>query len=201
MDAALFYNDYNDMQVFVLVNPPASEQGAPPVNTLDNAKHAHTEGIEAQIVANPINPLTLSLQMGWLETKLDEYISNRAPDTPDYSGNQLPNSPHFSLAGLADYKLPIGPGVVDLQFSVTYKSHQFFDVVNDPYITQKEYWLENFRIAYQPAHAKWEIAAFGRNLSDEKYFMDKFDLTSPFGFIQGITGTPRTFGGEINYRF
>ncbi|MEO8927074.1 MAG: hypothetical protein ABI306_07905 [Caulobacteraceae bacterium] len=40
-----------------------------------------------------------------------------------------------------------------------------------------------------------------RNLSDRKYFLDEFDLTSPFGFIQGIVGTPRSFGAEVNYRF
>ena len=32
-------------------------------------------------------------------------------------------------------------------------------------------------------------------------YLDKFDLTSPFGFIQGIIGTPRTYGLEANYRF
>jgi outer membrane receptor protein involved in Fe transport len=40
-----------------------------------------------------------------------------------------------------------------------------------------------------------------RNLSDQKYFLDEFDLSNPFGFIQGIVGTPRTFGGEVNFRF
>jgi hypothetical protein len=28
-----------------------------------------------------------------------------------------------------------------------------------------------------------------------------FNGTSPFGFIQYIVGTPRWFGGEVNYRF
>jgi len=40
-----------------------------------------------------------------------------------------------------------------------------------------------------------------RNLSNKDYYLDKFDLTSPFGFIQGIIGTPRTYGLEANYRF
>ena len=48
----------------------------------------------------------------------------------DLSGNQLPISPHFSLAGLIDYKVPVGAGALDLQFSASYKSHQFFDTIN-----------------------------------------------------------------------
>ena len=135
-----------------------------------------------------------------LDTKLDEFVSHVDPNQPDFSGNQLPNSPHFSLAGLVDYKVPVGPGALDLQFSVTYKGHQFFDTSNDLYTTQDGYWLENARIAYSPAGAHWEVAGYIRNLSDQKYYLDAFDLTF-VGFIQGIVGTPRTFGAEINYRF
>jgi iron complex outermembrane receptor protein len=200
-DAAYFYNDYNDLQVFVLVNPPPSEQGALPVNVLDNAKKAHTEGVEAQITARPMQPLTISAQFGFLDTRLDNYVSARATGTPDFTGNQLPSSPHFSMSGLIDYKVPLPRGGLDLQFSASYKSHQFFDSSNDPYITQGGYWIENARVGYTLPNPKWEVAAFVRNLANAHYFLDKFNLTSPFGFIQGITGTPRFVGGEINYRF
>ena len=200
-DAAYFYNQYDDLQVFVLVNPPAGDISALPVNVLDNAKSAHTEGVEAQIVARPLPPLTASVQMGFLDTRLDNYVANRAPGTPDYSGNQLPSSPHFSMSAMLDYKLPVGPGIADFQFSASYKSHQFFDTTNDPYITQDGYWIENLRLGYSPTGSRWEVAAFVHNLANTQYYLDKFDLTSPFGFIQGITGTPRFVGGEVNYRF
>jgi iron complex outermembrane receptor protein len=201
-DAAAFYNQYDDLQVFVLVNPPVGDvPGAAPVNVLDNAKAAHTEGVEAQMTARPIPPLTASVQLGFLETRLDNYVADRAPGTPDYSGNELPNSPHFSMSAMLDYKLPVGPGVADFQFSASYKSHQFFDTTNDPYITQAGYWIENIRVGYTLPGTKWEVAAFVRNLTNTEYYLDKFDLTSPFGFIQGITGTPRFIGGEVDYRF
>jgi iron complex outermembrane receptor protein len=201
-DAAAFYNQYNDMQVFVLVNPPAGDPpGSLPVNVLDNAKSAHTEGIEAQMVARPISPLTASVQVGLLTTRLDTFVADRAPGTPDYSGNQLPNSPRFSMSGMLDYKVPLPKGALDLQFSANYKSHQFFDTTNDPYITQGGYWIENVRAGYSWHDGKWEVAAWVRNLSNTEYYADKFDLSSPFGFIQGIVGTPRMFGAEINVKY
>ena len=199
-DAAAFYNDYTNMQVFTLVPPPPGGSGLP-VNVLTNARAAHTEGLEAQMVARPTSALTASVQLGWLETRLDQFVSHADPAQPDYSGRQLPDAPHFSLASLIDYKIPLAENALDLQFSVTYKSHQFFDTSNDPYTTQAGYWLENVRIAYAFDHSKWEIAGYVRNLSDRKYLIDAFDLTSPFGLIQGITGVPRTFGAELNYRF
>jgi iron complex outermembrane receptor protein len=195
-DAATFYNDYRDMQVFTLVT---SGLGVP-VNVLTNAPKAHTDGIEAQVVAKPFQGLTASVQVGILDTKLDKFVSHVDPAQPDFSGKELPNSPHFSLAGLIDYKVPVGQGALDFQLSATYKSHQFFDTANDPYITQSGYWLENARIVYTAPGSHWEVAGYVRNLSDRKYLLDAFDL-SFVGFIQGIVGTPRTFGAEVNYRY
>lgn len=200
LDLAAFYNDYKNMQVFVLV-PPVSGGTGLPVNVLDNARKAHTEGVDAQLTLRPISGLTANFNLGLLETRLDSFVANVDPSQPNYSGNQLPLSPRASFAGLIDYKVPAPGGTVDLQFSATYKSHQFFDISNDPYTTQDGYWLENARVAYGFDNGRWEVAAFVRNLANQKYFLDEFDLTNPFGFIQGIEGMPRSVGVELNFRY
>ena len=200
LDLAAFYNDYKNMQVFVLV-PPVAGGGGLPVNVLDNARRAHTEGLDLAATARPLSPLTLSAQVGVLETRLDSYVSNRDPSQPDYSGNQLPLSPHLSASLMLDYRLPLGEGVLDLQASANYKGHAFFDISDNPYLQQEAYWLENLRLAYAFAHRRLEVAVYVHNLSDEAYYVDKFDLSSPFGFIQGVVGMPRTVGIEVNLRY
>ncbi len=196
LDVAAFYNDYQNMQVFVLV-----PLGNLPVNVLDNAKSAHTDGVDAEVIARPFSGLTATFNLGLLDTKLDSFVANRDPSQPDYSGNQLPLAPHVTFSGLLDYKAPLGNGAaLDFQFNANYKSHQFFDISNDPYTTQAGYWIENARVAYQFDNDRWEVAAFVRNLSDQKYLLDAFDL-SFVGFIQGIVGTPRSFGVEANMHF
>ncbi len=196
LDAAGFYNDYRDMQVFVLVNT-----GGLPVNVLDNAKKAHTEGVEFQATAEPFSNFTANLDFGWLETRLDSFVANVDPTQPNYSGKQLPLSPHLSATTTLDYRIPIASDALDLQFSASYKGHQYFDVSNDPYTTQSPYWLENVRVAYDLGDTGWEFAGYVHNLSDQHYFVDMFDLTSPFGFLQGIEGMPRMYGFEVNYKF
>jgi iron complex outermembrane receptor protein len=199
-DIAAFYNQYDDMQVFVLVPPVPGGTGTP-VTVLDNARKAHTEGIDAELIARPISGLTTTFNLGLLETRLDQFVANVDPSQPNYSGNQLPLSPHISAAILLDYKIPRGENAVDLQFGANYKSHVFFDVSNDPYTTQSAYWLENVRIAYQVKDDCWEVAGYVHNLSNKEYFVDSTDLTAPFGFVEGVVGTPRTFGIEANFRF
>jgi len=197
-DAAVFYNDYRDMQVFVLV--PGVDGGLP-INVLDNAKKAHTDGVDVTLTVKPISAFTVAVQAGVLQTRLDQYVSNRDPSQPDYSGNQLPLAPHVSGSIVLDYNIPLPSGALDLQANANYKGHVFFDVSNDPYIVQSGYWLENMRLAYTFDGGHWEAAAFVHNLADKEYYSDKFDLSSPFGFIQGIVGVPRTIGAEVNWRY
>jgi iron complex outermembrane recepter protein len=199
-DAAAFYNDYHDMQVFVLVPPVAGGSGLP-INVLDNAKKAHTDGVDLTLTVKPISAFTVTVQAGVLQTKLDQYRSKRDPSLPDYSGNQLPLAPHVSGSIMLDYKIPLLSGALDLQANANYKGHVFFDVANDPFIDQSGYWLENMRLAYTFSGGHWEAAAYVHNLSDKQYYNDKFDLSSPFGFIQGIVGVPRTLGAEVNWRY
>jgi iron complex outermembrane receptor protein len=187
LDASLFYSDYRNEQVFVLV--PLGPLVA--VNDLVNAKKAHMEGADVEVVVKPIDSFTLTANLGLLDAQID---------SSEYPRHQLPLSPHVTLSTMADYKLPLAGGTLDMQFSANFKSHQFFDVINNPILSQNSYWLENARVGYSFDDDQWEVAAFARNLSGQKYYIDIFDL-SFLGFYQGIMGQPRTYGAEVNYRF
>ncbi len=198
VNGSLFYNDYRNEQVFILV--PIAPLVA--INILTNAKKAHMMGADLEVIGKPIDNLTLSATLGLLQSKIDsnEPIGGSAPNLIFDHGHQLPLSPHVTLSTYADYKTPVWDGTLDLQFSANYKSHQFFDLINSPFLTQRAYWLENARIGYTFDDNQWEVAGFVRNLSGQKYFLDIFDL-SFVGFYQGIFGPPRTYGAEVNYHF
>jgi outer membrane receptor protein involved in Fe transport len=56
-------------------------------------------------------------------------------------------------------------------------------------------------MAYQFASDRYEVAAYVRNIANKEYYVDKFDLTAPFGFMEGVVGTPRFFGIEFTGHF
>jgi outer membrane receptor protein involved in Fe transport len=64
-NAALFYNDYRDMQLFALVPSPIG-----PLNLAANAEKARTYGADIDLTVRPVRNLTLSAQVGLLNTKL-----------------------------------------------------------------------------------------------------------------------------------
>lgn len=198
-DISAFYNDYRNQQVFSLVPPPTG--GITPVATLDNARKAHTQGIDAQISVRPVPQLTLTANLGLLKARLDEFVSSRDPSQPDHSGNRLANAPKVSTTLLADWRQPVGAGTLNVQVNGNYRSKQFFDVSNNPYAVQNGYWLVNARLGFGIEDQHWEVAGFVRNLTKKRYFVSLYDFSDPFGFVQGVVGTPRIFGVEANMRF
>ncbi|MGC1303943.1 MAG: TonB-dependent receptor [Caulobacteraceae bacterium] len=190
---SVFYTDYTNMQVFALVPSPDG-----PLNSLTSAKAAHNVGADIELKAQPIANLTLTANVGLLDTRIDRDVA-LVPGSASLQGLQLAFSPHESAFLLAEYKIPIGENALHLQFDASYKSHQFYDSTNDPYIAQAAYWLEDIRVSYD--FGKFEVAAYVKNLSNKNYWNDAFNLTSPFGFIQTVNGAPRWIGGEINYKF
>jgi iron complex outermembrane receptor protein len=50
------------------------------------------------------------------------------------------------------------------------------------------------------AGSKWEVAAWGRNLTDKFYLTSAADLQS-IGFDYRHRGVPRTYGVDATYRF
>ena len=65
-NAALFFQKYEDLQVFVLEN---SNLTGTPLAKLINANDAEIYGLEAEINARPIPGLDIRTQFGWLESK------------------------------------------------------------------------------------------------------------------------------------
>ena len=46
-----------------------------------------------------------------------------------------------------------------------------------------------------------QIALFGNNLTDKAYMIYAQNLVPYFGLVSAVYGQPRSFGGEISYRF
>lgn len=113
------------------------------------------------------------------------------PEVGSYvvSSSPLPRSPKTSgnLSYSHTFGLPSGATIV-AQPSL-YMTSSFYDnPVEYGYSFQPGYATENFSLTYKSADAKWSLALWGRNLSDEAV---KIQLNP------AIIGEPRTFGFTV----
>ncbi len=203
-NAAVFDYTYHDLQIYNLIASPLSTQGlVAPLSVLANAPKAFIRGAEFEFDAAPIEHLTTSISLSFLDAKLGQYVAGAGtPSAENETGNQLPNAPKFNALFGADYALPLARGdVVELSASASYRAHQFFESNNNPLVAQNGYWLLDARLSYTSPNKKWDVAVLGKNLTNQQYLNFSNDLTSGLGFLEEIVGPPRYVGGELVYRY
>ncbi len=203
-NASIFNYTYHDLQIYNLIQSPLSTGSLVlPLTVLTNAPKAFIRGAEFELDASPIEHLTTSVALSFLDARLGQFVSGAGtPDAQNFTGNQLPNAPKFNAIFGADYALPLSRGdVVELSGSAAYKAHQFFESNNNPLVAQNGYWLLDARLSYTSPNKRWDVAVLGKNLTGQQYLNFANDLTSGLGLIEEIVGPPRYVGGELVYRY
>ncbi|MBC2667840.1 TonB-dependent receptor [Novosphingobium piscinae] len=189
VNAAAFYTDYRDLQVSALVG--AAFQ-------IRNAAAAKIQGFELEVTAKPISAIELNLGAGYTDATYDDF-PGCAPAT-NCAGNRLPFVPKLSLNGGAQARVPVGNGELTLRGDLSWRSSIFYEAANVADGRLPGYMLVNGRVAYAFADDRITIAAFGRNLFDNRYRDFSFFL-APFNQRMVRWAPPRTYGLEISTRF
>src|SRR3546814_9065656 len=73
---------------------------------------------------------------------------------------------------------PLGDGTLSLRTDVSWRDSVFFKPNNNPLFSGNATTLVNGRVAWQPGSEAWEIALYGRNLTDERYVSRSEEHTS-----------------------
>lgn len=72
--------------------------------------------------------------------------------------------------------------------------------LNDPLIASDAHWIYNARVALTPSEGPWELALWGRNLSDELYVVQGLNVAQ-LGYGNRNYNAPRTYGVSLRYQF
>jgi len=188
---AAFYYDYQDLQVYTLLL-----RGAITVQNFTNASNARIYGAEAEFSITPLDRLDLSISGAWLDATYQDFHSVGQ----DYSGNDLPNSPHTSLTAALRYEIPLLGGALALQTDATYRSKVFYDTRNVERLSDPSRTFVNARIGWTTADQHLEFGIWGRNLFDETHISDIIPIEG-LGFDLFSVGPPRTAGVYARYNY
>ena len=194
-NATLFTMQFQDFQVFQFL---LNSQGQVAL-ALTNAAEATSEGIEIETNWFPTDRLELTFNATWLNAEYDKFENPGDPSLPPFTGNKLSFAPEWKSYLSAQYTLPIG-NAGDLRFfaDYSYVDESFSDPSNDPSSFRMDsYSLVNARISWIARSERWEIAAWGQNLGDEKY--NRINNRNFLQFNRTIWGAPRTYGVSFNW--
>ncbi len=185
----VYYQKYDGFQVSV-IQPNGT-------SLTQSAGTASNLGVEAEVNVRPASWLSVFANAGYIDGGIDENNSF----APQFSGARFRLQPEWQAAAGFTVDAPLGGGIrVFLTPSVTYRSRIFFEVPNNPLISQGPVTLFNARGGVSFADERFEIAGFIRNAGDEDYLLDAGNTGGAFGIPTFIPAEPRFYGIQLTAR-
>ena len=214
VEAAVYYYDATDPQVVAV--EPLSLISA---NFLINADDSTMQGGEVQLRALAADWLELSFGAAYIDSEYGNLVTSVAgtgtgspyPDNApvfgstlvDLTGNRIPNTPELSINSSATVEWPVNDGWRFIgQLDFLWEDDIPRDLRASPALFTEAHIDVDLRLAVRSADDKWDAAFWVRNLTDEEYLTEAYEVLG-FGFYiaAGNYSYPRTFGLELTRRF
>jgi iron complex outermembrane receptor protein len=222
LNISAFHTKYKNKQEDVVFPDPV----AVTVTLVENASSATIKGLELEAKAIPVTGLTIGGNFAYLDAKYDNWIvpglGNPAYNV-DKSNFALRRAPKYSFALNGMYEYPVGPGKLVLTTSYTWKDTYYVTANTlsasswaDQPGKNKSYGLLDASINYETD--SWKFSFFGKNLTNSTYWLHVLDVGTSYNGTSSTNGTPvvipgaglfsfgtinapRTWGGEIQFKF
>ena len=190
LNATAFYMDYSDLQVVRFGPVPGSDFGT---FVTTNLGSADIYGLEVEATWYLSDSFKIDAFYAYLDTEGQGLIINGT----DYSGKPLLGAPENSYNIRASYTNSYSFGDVDASLTYAYEDEAGRDYTND-LIKVDDRGLLDARVAWSTNDGAYEVALWGKNLTEEDYISHMY-VIGPGGI--GVWGAPRTYGvtGTINF--
>ncbi len=198
-NAALFYNDYQDLQVTSFGADPVSGTF---VSLFTNAAKARTQGAELELIARPAAGLTLNAALGYLDAKYEEFNTLVAGVVTDVSDRELVNAPEWSGSLGLTYERRVSPWLLGtVHVDGAYRGKTYTEITASEVLAQDSYPLANAFVSVRTDDDRWELRAGARNLTDEKVRVQGFNLSEFPGYQLAFYSARRTWTLHVAYRY
>jgi len=200
LNGAIFYYDYQDIQLFSLASTPSGGIS----QFITNAKGGRLYGLELEAEAIITPEFTIGLGLGLLDSKYeDPTLALIGYDGESFAANGNPfiSAPKTDVKAFADYEIPAGDYLVSLHADGSYTSRRNFDITARPGVSGGAYTLVNAKISVGPSDESWNLSIWGKNLFNESYTSFVADLSGSGGFYETFYGAPRQYGLQAKLRF
>lgn len=195
IDVSAFHYDYSDLQLAQIVD------GLPATS---NAGSSDVDGVELAFAIKPTSALTITAALAYLDARFNEVIENDTLTGQPVSleGNRLPGSSKYSSNLTAEYVVPIGDDALSLYGEWNWRDRLYFTEFNSEQVSQEAVSTLNAAARYSFNGGKWYAELYGKNLTDELTWSQKWITGAGYGSpVIGNLDPPRTYGITLRYSF
>jgi iron complex outermembrane receptor protein len=196
LNMSAYFNQWNNFQ-----NRGVSLINGNLTSTLITAGDAEITGFEADLLWLPTDGLEIALGANLMDAEVVRGIVDPGTGEEVNRGNKLQNSPDLTLNGRVAYRWPVAGNLeASIQGDFSWQDDVLFNVDNNPFHAQDSYSLYGARASIGAADGRWELSVWSRNLGDEDYRVEVFDIFD-LGSSLFIYGEPRTSGLTFRYNY
>lgn len=200
VNAAAFSTKYSDIQLNYQV-------GTSP--TIANVGDARIKGFEVEIVAVPIDALTINASVGHLDasyTRLDPAVAVTSGPIAGFQagalvGGPLPKTPSWKFNISPRLELPIGNGgKVVVLGDWTHTTKIWNNVERVIALLRPSTDIFNASIGYTDPSDRYSLTLGGTNLTDERYVQSGNSIAAS-GVVSGVYSRPREYYLRLGVNF
>jgi len=196
VNGSVFYYRYRDKQLRGAFEDP----NFGPLEALVSIPKSHVFGAEAQLVARPIEGLTLDTSVTWLHSEIDRFVGvDGLAQVGDQAGTPFPFAPEWQSATNLDYEFPMTEawrGFVG--GSLTYRSRTWAGVGAPAPLRIGGYALLDLRAGVESADGRRRAWIWGRNVTNAYTWSNVFLNAN---VLARFVGQPATYGVSVSGRF
>jgi iron complex outermembrane receptor protein len=183
-----------------------------------NADKAKAYGVEAELDLHPVENFALSLGGSWLHTEIHDQAALAQvcvlggmivctvedptvviPGRGTFAridGNRLPNAPEYNLNVAARYDIPTGnDGKFFVSTDWNLQGFTSFVLYDTTEFTSDGNFEGGLKIGYEGGNGDWEVAAFARNITNEKNLKGVIE-----NYMAAVFNDPRIIGVSFSTR-
>jgi iron complex outermembrane receptor protein len=209
-NVALFYSDYQDMQIPGSVAIDTNKDGINDsfVGTVTNAAKSTIKGIEVEGNLLLSEAWSIQFATSLLDAKIDEWLVNNVNVA---SLRKVQNTPESMAFVAINYTTDVSGGVLNASANASYRGSVVQFEVPNPLIDQGSVTLLNASLYWTSASGQLSLGLHGKNLTDEDvktagycFGVASTGCPSALGIENNVSvfyGAPRTIAASIEYRF
>ncbi|MBN7798012.1 TonB-dependent receptor [Parahaliea mediterranea] len=204
LNAAVFYNDIQDMQREVNRSDPDSGVA----QIIDNTADATIMGLEIDGTFTLTDNLLLQATLGYIDASYDKVIFDLNNDGEVNGADkdlELPRAPELTYSVGLNYDMTIGNwGYATARLSYAYRDEMAYTDSNFGYILEQD--IVNAGLDFYSNGGHWVFSLYGRNLLDTVKHGGDTQLPDMLGPVPlGGTFSPlskgQQYGVEVTYNF
>jgi iron complex outermembrane receptor protein len=202
LNAAYFFNEYEDIQITQLVcevpfGPPGTIAG--PCLQPGNAGSADVDGFELEMEWHPTDNFLIDAMV----SSLDFEYTFVEPSTAVTLDMITPYTPELTWSVGAQYSWEIGAaGTMTARVDASYQDEIHTEAINHQRDLIDDYTVVNARLTWRSDAGDWESSLEVTNLTDELYHLSKFfGQWTTAGMISGSPAPPRMWAVSLKRNF